>query len=288
MTVFLSAVAAAAALAALVLFLLWPGRPSPEKAAPLAGRCFAHRGLHTPDLQTPENSLAAFRQAAAAGYGIELDIQLSGDGQVVVFHDDTLQRVCGAPGRVDAYPLAELQRLPLQGTGERIPLFSQVLQEVGGRVPLIVELKTGPRRRELCEKALALLQGYRGPFCIESFDPRIVGWFRRRAPGILRGQLAGPPATYHGVPPGGGFVLGNLLANLISRPEFIAYDNKPKPPLVRFVLRHGPLRVVWTARDPAAHAALARENEMIIFEFYRPDPRFTPGGAAGAAPQAAP
>ena len=269
--------AAAALLAAAGLFLLWPARPGAEKAAPLAGRCFAHRGLHTPDRTVPENSLAAFRRAVEAGYGIELDIQLSRDGQVVVFHDDTLQRVCGVQGRVDAFTLEELQAMQLHGTGETIPLFTQVLRLVAGKVPLIVELKTGPRNKELCQKALAILRDYSGPFCIESFDPRIVGWFRRHAPEILRGQLAGPPATYKGVPPGGGFILGNLLANVLGRPEFIAYDNLPRPACVRFVLRHGPLRVVWTARDAAAHDALTRENDLIIFEFYTPAPHFVPG-----------
>ena len=86
------------ALLLLALFLLWPGHPSREKAAPFAGRNYAHRGLHSRDKSVPENSLAAFRLAAEAGYGIELDIQLSKDGEVVVFHDDTLDRVCGAFG----------------------------------------------------------------------------------------------------------------------------------------------------------------------------------------------
>ena len=261
-------------LCALVLLLIWPGRPSKAQLAPFARRCFAHRGLHTPDKAVPENSLPAFRRAVEAGYGIELDIQLSRDGAVVVFHDDTLDRVCGVHGRVDAFDLAALRGMKLCGTAEGIPLFTEVLEAVGGRVPLIVELKSGPRNRLLCEKALALLRQYQGPYCIESFDPRIVRWFKQHAPDLLRGQLSGPPRTFDTLPAVGGFILGNLMGDLICRPGFIAYDNKPKPLLVRLACRLGPARVVWTARDAADHARLCRENDAIIFEFYRPDPTF--------------
>ena len=263
-----------AALCALVLLLIWPGRPDKARLAPFARRCFAHRGLHTPDKAVPENSLAAFRRAVENGYGMELDIQLSKDGEVVVFHDDTLNRVCGVDGRVDAYTLQELKEMRLCGSEERIPLFTEVLAAVDGKAPLIVELKSGPRNRELCEKALALLRGYTGDFCIESFDPRIVRWFYKNAPDLLRGQLSGPPHTFDTLPAIGGFILGNLLGNLICRPQFIAYDNKPKPLLVRLACRLGAARVVWTAREEADHARLCSENDAIIFEFYHPAPRF--------------
>ena len=131
-----------AAAAALPLFLLAPGRATKGQKAPFKGRNFAHRGLHSRDKSVPENSLKAFELAAAAGYGMELDVQLTRDGQVVVFHDDTLNRVCGVNGRVDDYTFAELQKFPLCGTDERIPLFSDVLNTVAGRGAIICELKT--------------------------------------------------------------------------------------------------------------------------------------------------
>lgn len=262
-------------LAALLLFALWPGRSSAEALQPFAGRNFAHRGLHSPDKSVPENSLAAFRLAVEAGYGIELDIQLSKDGQVVVFHDDTLDRVCGIAGRVDAFSLQELQQMRLCGTDEQIPLFTEVLKTVGGRVPLIVELKSGPRNDQLCRSALALLEIYHGPFCIESFDPRIVGWFRRNAPGLLRGQLAQRPGCYDTLPAPAGLVLGWTLANFIGRPQFIAYQNRPKPLPVRLACCLGAVRVVWTARDEADRPRVEAENAMVIFEFYRPGQKFS-------------
>ena len=166
-------------------------------AADFRGFYYAHRGLYDNHHGIPENSLAAFRAAAEKGYGVELDVQLSSDGQVVVFHDDTLDRVCGVHGNVADFPLADLQRMKLLDTDEAMPLFTDVLAVLRqGAGPLIVELKTGPRNTELCEKTRELLRSYPGVFCIESFDPRIVLWFRKNAPEIFRGQLSQPREDY--------------------------------------------------------------------------------------------
>ena len=262
-----------AGLLALPILLLAPGRGG-KKNAPFRGRNFAHRGLHTPDKQIPENSLPAFDRAAAAGYGMELDVQLSRDGQVVVFHDDDLKRVCGREERVDALTWPELHTLSLCGTAERIPLFSQVLETVDGRTPLIVELKSGRRNRELCRKTLSLLRGYAGEACIESFDPRIVAWFRFHAPELLRGQLAQPPSRYRaaGHPPLMSFLLGNTLFNFAARPQFIAYRIGPRPLTVRLAEALGALRVGWTSHSQENEAG----RDAVIFEFYRPEIRFAP------------
>ena len=136
---------------------------------------YAHRGLHDIANGIPENSVAAFRLSAEAGYGTEFDIQLSKDGQVVVFHDDDLKRVCGVDARVDSLDYDELKKLRLLGTDEHIPLFTEVLDIFRGtKAPLIVELKTGRRNDELCDKAIKILAGFEGNFCIESFNPFIV------------------------------------------------------------------------------------------------------------------
>ncbi|WP_278335974.1 glycerophosphodiester phosphodiesterase [Pygmaiobacter massiliensis] len=258
----------------LILFFIYPCRPSQEKSRPFYGRNYAHRGLHTKDKSVPENSLAAFRAAVEHGYGIELDIQLSKDGEVVVFHDDTLDRVCGVHGRVDAYTLEELRSFSLCGTEQRIPLLTEVFEVMDGKAPMIIELKSGPRNTELCEKGYALMQQYHGAYCIESFDPRIVCWFKKHAPQVLRGQLAGRPETYNTLPSVGGFVLGNLLGNVLARPEFVAYDNAKKPWTVRLCDRLGALRVLWTARDEADKARVESENDLVIFEFYLPEVQF--------------
>ncbi len=258
-------------LLALPILLAAPGRGG-KKKLPFQGRNFAHRGLHTPDKQIPENSLAAFGRAAEAGYGMELDVQLSRDGQVVVFHDDDLLRVCGREERVDELTWPELHALSLCGTEERIPLFSQMLELVNGRTPLIVELKSGKRNRKLCQDTLALLREYPGDVCIESFDPRIVAWFRFHAPELLRGQLAQPPELYKSKAPIVRYFLGYTLLNFLSRPQFIAYKIGPRPLTVRLAELLGAMRVGWTSHDPANEAG----RDAVIFEFYRPETRFGP------------
>ncbi len=249
------------------LALLAPGRATKRQKAPFWGMNFAHRGLHTRDKSIPENSLPAFERAAHEGYGIELDVQLSKDGQVVVFHDDTLDRVCGVHARVDEKTWAELQELRLCGTEYGIPLFSEVLNTVRGRGPLIVELKSGRRNRELCEKTYALLQNYRGEACIESFNPFIVAWFRFHARDLVRGQLASPTRTYlDSMGRGRAFLLSHCLLNCFSRPQFIAYKIGYRPPTVRLAEQLGAMKVGWTSHEPRNE----KKRDAVIFEFYRP------------------
>ncbi len=257
-----------AAAVALPLFVLAPGAATKRQKSPFYGLNFAYRGLHSRDKTVPENSLEAFRLAAEAGYGMELDVQLSKDGQVVVFHDDTLDRVCGVPGRVDERTFEELQQLRLCGTAHRIPLFSEVLEVVRGRGPLIVELKNGRRNKELCEKTYALLEGYRGEACVESFNPMIVFWFRRHGRDLVRGQLAAPVQEYvkDGLSRSTGFVLSRTLLNFLARPQFIAYRIGRRPLPVHLAEALGAMKVGWTSHEPRNE----KGRDAVIFEFYKP------------------
>ena len=256
-----------AAAVAVPVFLTAPGRASRERKAPFLLHNFAHRGLHSRDLTVPENSLKAFELAAGAGYGIELDVQLSRDGKVVVFHDADLSRVCGVKARVDELSFGELQKLRLLNTEERIPMFEDVLAVIRGRGPLIVELKTGKRNRELCEKTWEILKKYQGDFCIESFDPTIVAWFRRHARSVIRGQLAAPAAEYAGQANRfTAFLLSRTLLNFLGRPHFIAYKIGRRPPTVRLSCALGAMNVGWTSHEVRNE----RGRAAVIFEFYRP------------------
>lgn len=229
---------------------------------------YAHRGLHTKDRLVPENSLAAFRRAAERGYGIELDVQLSRDGKVVVFHDDTLDRVTGVVGRVDSYDWEDLRKMHLCGTDETIPLFTEVLANIKGAGPLIVELKTGPRNVELCEKTLAILRTFDQDFCIESFNPFIVSWFRKNAPDIVRGQLSSCYEDMRKGQPGLiSWLLANCFFNYMARPNFIAYRIGPHPKKIDRLQKKGILLFGWTAHDRSGESY----NDGMIFEFYEPD-----------------
>lgn len=233
------------------------------------GVFYAHRGLYDNQRGIPENSLPAFRAAAEKGYGVELDVQLSSDGAVVVFHDDTLDRVCGVHGNVVDFSLEELQRMKLLDTEEAMPLFTDVLDVLSrGAGPLIVELKAGKRNDELCEKTRELLQAYPGVYCVESFDPNIVTWFKKNAPEIIRGQLAMPADHYAA---GVNSLLKRLLAgcrfSFINKPDFIAYQIGPRPTRVLRKREKGVLLIAWTSHDFAKDA---KENDGVIFEACTP------------------
>lgn len=257
------------------VILLRPGKFSMTQLNMLHGVNCAHRGLHSQDKSIPENSLSAFAAAAKEGYGIELDIQLSKDGQVVVFHDDTLERVCGVQGRVDGFTYDELCQYRLHNTQEQIPLLTQVFEVVNSTVPLIIELKTGPNNNALCEAAIKLMREYSGHYCIESFDPRIVRWFYKNAPDILRGQLSDRPKSFMSLQPWYvAFAVGNLLTNAICRPQFIAYNITKKPLLVKLAEGLGAMKVCYTARDGQNRSAVQMTNDCVIFEHYLPSKKF--------------
>lgn len=260
------AAGSAAALGAYA-YLIAPAKRDEHLISPFYGRNYAHRGLHKPDKSIPENSIPAFAAAARIGYGIELDVRLSADGEVVVFHDDNLKRVCGIDARVDELTWEELSTLSLCGTEYKIPLFKDVLNVVNGQCPMIVELKQGKHNAELCRKTYELLSAYPGRYCIESFDPRIVFWFRRHAKEVMRGQLSATAKSLgDGCSKLTAFLLSHVLTNCLARPHFIAYEIGKKPLSVRLSELMGAMKVAWTSLEWKTE----EHNDAVIFQFYRP------------------
>ena len=162
------------ALAGLYLFLIAPSREKPDDSH-LRGWLYAHRGLHDDNVNVPENSMAAFRLAVEKGYGMELDVQLTKDNQLVVHHDGSLKRVCGVDRLIREVDFADLPLLP---DGSRIPLLKEVLAMVDGRVPIIVEIKHYGGAARVAKAAHEVLKGYQGAYCVESFDPTAMNWYR--------------------------------------------------------------------------------------------------------------
>ena len=174
-------------------FYFWSIMPRMTKKPDMSlfrTRLYAHRGLHDNSSKAPENSMAAFRKAVEAGYGIELDVQLSADKVPVIFHDFSLQRACKVNGQVRDYTFRELRQLRLFDSDERIPSLKEFLAMVDGRVPLIVEYKSEDPDMTVCEKTDPLLRAYKGSYCIESFNPLVLYWYRKKRPGVVRGQLS--------------------------------------------------------------------------------------------------
>ena len=262
----------AAAAAAATAFMIAPAKPDAEKKAAFMGANIAHRGLHKADKTAPENSLAAFRAAVEGGYGVEFDVHITKDGHLVVFHDDDTRRMCGVNACVEELTLAELQKLYLAGSSERIPSLGEVLAVIDGQVPIILEIKRGGRNAELCRRVYEMIMCYKGEVCVESFDPFIVRWWYKNAPEVLRGQLSSLPHKLgEGTSKLNAFLVGNCLTNFLCRPNFIAYGLcERKPILVRLAEKLGAMKVCYTSHGYAAE----EENDCVIFEFYRPKVRF--------------
>lgn len=231
----------------------------------------AHRGLWSPD-GPPENSLAAFQAACAAGYGIELDVQLSADGEAMVFHDDDLERMTGARGRLGDRTTAELAELRLKGSDERIPTLVETLALVGRRAMVHVELKTpyghvGPLEQRTHE----ILIDHTGPVCVIGFNPYSHAWFAERFPGVLRGLDSWSYRKAPQMTEAQRASFARLEHVAIAKPHFLALGLDMLPCPRAAALRDGGLPVVaWTVRRPEQWDAVRDGCDNLIFEGFHP------------------
>ena len=261
----------AAVVALIYLFLIMP-RVRDRADMDMLLTNYAHRGLW--NAAVPENSLREFSRAAQEGYGIELDIQLSRDKQIMVFYDSDLKRMCGVDKKLSDMTCRELKALSLKGTDQRIPTLSEVLYLIDGRVPLIIELKSGAGDAELCKRVAAMLDKYHGAFCVESFDPTLVAWFKKYRPRYARGQLVTKMKKCDTAKETiGSFCLSRLMANVLSRPDFIAVDGRiQKSLMIRAChkLFKAPI-FVWTVRTERDMNRCIEEKYNFIFEKIKPN-----------------
>ena len=254
--------------------LIRPNLPKRD-ITPLMGRDYAHRGYwNTNDPgeeNRPENSLAGFRAAVEKDYGIELDVHLTKDGHLVVHHDDSLKRLTGVDIRIADSTLAEIRACKLPN-GEPVPTYDEVLDTVAGRIPMIVEVKVENRNHDALSKAVyERMQRYDGPWCMESFDPRAVKWFRMNAPEIIRGQLA-----FDSAGKGKNFkewtrnlYIASMLQNFLARPDFIAFSAssvKWHSLPIHLLWLMKPWFVAWTVRSQADMDKWRGQWDLQIFE----------------------
>lgn len=264
------------ALLLLLLLYAWLIHPQLPRRdiSPLQGRDYAHRGLW--NAERPENSLAAFTAAVDGGYGIELDVHLTRDGCLVVHHDSSLKRICGADIVIEKSDLAQLRACRLRQTDEPVPTFDEVLALVDGKVPLIVELKAADGNSAVLAKAVyERMQRYGGPWCMESFQPSAVQWFRKNAPDVIRGQLAynhagkGDTLSRRLLNVG----IASMVQNFFARPDFIAYEavsESPRSLPMNILRRMRPWLVCWTIRSQADMDKFRSRFDLQIFEGFIP------------------
>jgi glycerophosphoryl diester phosphodiesterase len=245
----------------------------------LTARPIAHRGLHDISAGVLENTLGAAARAVEKGYNIEVDLLLSADEEIVVFHDDTLDRLSTATGRVDRRTMAELRAIPLKGTTDRIPTLDDLLALVDGRVGLCLELKSEyPRRPDdrLVTRVAERLAAYRGPVVTKSFDPEVVAAANRIMPAVAHGIVADGAtdlAHYGRFTRIERFVLRHLLHAPRTRPKFVSYCVNdlpaPGPWLARKVF--GLPVISWTVRSEEARRRVLAHADQIVFEGFDPD-----------------
>lgn len=255
----------------LYLFLIAPRMFHRPDRTPFYNHHYAHRGLFDNNSEAPENSLAAFKKAVDAGYGIELDLQLSKDKKLVVFHDATLKRMCGVDGNVWDYTLKELKQFKLASSEERIPTFEEFLEVVNEKVPFILEYKLDVAQTTVCELANEVLTNYNGVYCIESFHPLALLWYRKHRPDVLRGQLS---EEFFRQPKYKGkyylSMLSFLLYNFLTRPDFIAYNHLHAGNISRRVCKFlGGLSVTYTIQSLEQYEKVKSDFDLFIFDSCR-------------------
>lgn len=258
----------------LYLFSIMPKIFNTPDFKDFEGIYYAHRGLHGSKSIAPENSLKAFQLAVEEGYGIELDIQLTKDNIPVVFHDESLDRVCGVSKILKECSYEELQDFTLYDSKEKIPTFIEVLDLVDGQVPLIVEFKDESKDMLICNIVSDYLDSYKGVYCIESFNPLIVLWYKRNRKDVVRGQLSTHHTrknkTFKTIVRN--FILEYLLLNFLTKPDFIAYNHKYKDNL-SFVLCKKLFKtktVAYTIKSNKELAFNKDDFDLFIFDNFIP------------------
>lgn len=260
-----------AVLLALYLFLICPTfRRHPDREI-MRGLKVAHRGLHSIFKDTPENSIPAFKKAIEYGFAIETDIHITADGEVVIFHDDSLVRMCGVEGRPEDMNLSELKKLKLGGTEHTLPTLRELLELVDGKVPLLIEFKTKSPKTcaPLCHAANEILKEYKGKYFMQSFYPPAVMWYRRHRKDILRGQLSSGYFKEKGIHMK---ALSCLLLNCLSRPDFVSYEYKfPKHLSLVICKALGAHIAGWTYTEQKQIDETKNTFSTYIFEQFIPE-----------------
>lgn len=243
----------------------------------LIARPIAHRGLHDLAAGVIENSASAAEAAIAGGFGIECDVQLTADGEAVVFHDFMLDRLTAESGAVVERKADALSAITLKGSGDRILTLSAFLDLIGGRVPLIIEIKSRfDGNLALTRRTVEIVRGYKDhPIVIKSFDPDIVTALREIAPEIPRGIVAMNAydyGDYDSLSPARKHALANLLHFTQSRPHFLSWKVADLESAAPYLCRNAlglPL-MSWTVRTPQERQRAATFADQMVFEGFRP------------------
>lgn len=236
----------------------------------LTTQYIAHRGLFD-NITIPENSLAAVQNAVDNGFGMELDVQMTIDGVLCVFHDDTLDRMTNTTGIVEQMTWDDIKDIKLLDTSHTIPTMQQWLNTVDGKSPMVIEIKSHKNIGVLETKLVEMLADYKGEYVLESFNPFIVRWLRVHYPHIVTGQLSELYQEAHGLSKISRWLLRNLKFLHYSKAQFVAYDvtatNKLKK--LQRIRKKMPL-IVWTVKSQSQHDNTRHLYDNMIFDSFVP------------------
>ena len=255
------------------LWAIFPNLSRKNQLKPYEQKLIAHRGFFN-NQDVPENSLLAFRKAVENDYGIELDVQITTDKKLVVFHDVNLKRMTGIDKKLTDCSFAELQQYHLLDTAEKIPLFEDVLKVIHKDTPLVIEIKPEGPCIETCHDTIEMMKGYDGLYNMESFNPFVVRYLKKNAPEIIRGQLAYDMFKDNDSDASliSKFLCKNLLFNFMTRPDYIAYEcNATYNLSFRIISKiYKGECVAWTCKSEADLEKAKKYYRCFIFDSFIP------------------
>lgn len=236
----------------------------------ITARPIAHRGLHDVATGIIENTASAFTAAISKGYAIECDLQLTQDGEAVVFHDDQLERLTEGHGLVKNHSTTQMKGLKIRRSGDRVQTLAELLAQVNAQVPLIIELKShwdGDER--LATRTLEVMRGYKGEYAIMSFDPAVIEAVRRMSPETIRGIVAERAfdSYYDALPLAQQVELRTFAHVERTRPDFVSFyfEELPWAPIETLRAAGMPI-ITWTIRSEQQARQARRHSDQITFE----------------------
>lgn len=229
---------------------------------------FAHRGLHSNKVNVPENSMLAFKKAFEKGYGIEMDLHFLKDQSLVVFHDDSLKRMTKVDRLIDSFDYDELKEIKLLKSEEHIPLYTELLNSLPKGRPMLIEFKQSKQYKAMIDSFINVMKSSDAVFAIQSFDPRVLHYFKKKAPNILRGQIA---EAYQSKKTFLNFLMNLFIANSFTRPDFINYHLEDLPNKRIDRLKNKGMTIIsYTVKSQESFDFMKTNYDNCVFEGFEP------------------
>lgn len=231
----------------------------------------AHRGLHQKDDSVIENSMTAFKEALKGNYSIECDINVLKDGTVVVFHDKDFLRLCQKDLKLSEVTYDDIKDFKLKGTDDHIPTLNEVLELIDGKVNLLIELKPHGDNELLAKNLMKIMETYQGKYAVFSFHPKIVSWFKKHHPEVIRGQITEYFKSDTHMKPYMKYLMKTLFFNRFTKPDFISYGIYDLPnQWADKAMKKGITVISYAAKSQKDLDFVKSHYHNVVFEYFIP------------------